>query len=107
MLVTPAATAYLLTDRLHRMAVLSALFGAAAGVLGVLVSVALSAPGRDMPTGSTMVLAAAAIFLAAFLMSPRHGLLPRVARLWARRRRTQAENLLRSLYILMERRGDH
>lgn len=106
MLITPAATAYLLTDRLHRMALLSAAFGAAAGVLGVIVSVALSRPGRDMPTGSTMVLAAAAIFLAAFLASPRHGLLPRLARLWERRRRTQAENLLRSIYILMEKRGD-
>lgn len=106
MLVTPAATAYLLTDRLHRMAVLSALFGAAAGVLGVVASVALSQPGRDMPTGSTMVLAASGIFLAAFLLSPQHGLLPRLARLWERRRRTQAENLLRSIYILMERRGD-
>lgn len=31
MLVTPAATAYLLTDRLHRMVLLAAMFGAAAG----------------------------------------------------------------------------
>ena len=106
MLVTPAATAYLLTDRLHRMAVMSAAFGAAAGVLGVVASVALGGPGRDMPTGSTMVLAAALIFLVAFLASPRHGLLPRLARLRERRRRTRAENLLRSIYILMERRGD-
>ena len=106
MLVTPAATAYLLTDRLHRMAVLSAAFGAAAGVLGVVASVALSRPGHDMPTGSTMVLAASAIFLAAFLLSPRHGYVPRLLRLWERRRRTQAENLLRSIYILMEKRGD-
>jgi manganese/zinc/iron transport system permease protein len=105
MLVTPAATAYLLTDRLHRMAGLSALFGAASGVLGVIASVAWSEPGRDMPTGATMVLTASAIFLAAFLLSPQHGLLPRLARLWSRRRRTQAENLLRSIYILMEKRG--
>ena len=104
-LVTPAATAYLLTDRLHRMAVLAALFGAGAGALGVFLSVALSGPGRDMPTGATMVLSAATIFLAVFLGSPNHGVLPRLFRLWERRRRTQAENLVRTLYILMENRG--
>jgi manganese/zinc/iron transport system permease protein len=101
MLVTPAATAYLLTDRLHRMAVLSALFGAAAGVLGAFFSLF----GEDLPTGAFMVLAAAVLFGGAFLFSPRHGLLPRLHRLWDRRRTTQAENLLRTLYILMERRG--
>jgi manganese/zinc/iron transport system permease protein len=101
MLVTPAATAYLLTDRLHRMAVLSALFGAAAGVLGAFFSLF----GEDLPTGAFMVLAAGLLFAAAFLLSPRHGLLPRLLRLWERRRTTQAENLLRTLYILMEKRG--
>jgi manganese/zinc/iron transport system permease protein len=101
MLVTPAATAYMLTDRLHRMAVLSALFGAAAGVLGAFFSLF----GEDLPTGAFMVLAAGLLFAGAFLFSPRHGLVPRLRRLWDRRRTTQAENLMRTLYILMERRG--
>ena len=101
MLVTPAATAYLLTDRLHRMAILSALFGAAAGVLGAFFSLF----GEDLPTGAFMVLAAGLLFGGAFLFSPKHGLLPRLLRLWDRRRTTRAENLLRTLYILMEKRG--
>lgn len=101
MLITPAATAYLLTDRLHRMAALSALFGAMAGVLGAFFSLF----GEDLPTGAFMVLAAGLLFAGAFLFSPRHGLVPRLQRLWDRRRTTQAENLLRTLYILMERRG--
>ena len=101
MLVTPAATAYLLTDRLYRMALLSACFGAAAGVLGAFFSLF----GEDLPTGAFMVLAAGLLFAGAFLLSPRHGLLPRLMRLWERRRTTQAENLLRTLYILMEKRG--
>lgn len=101
MLVTPAATAYLLTDRLHRMALLSAVFGAAAGVMGAFFSLF----GEDLPTGAIMVLAAGLLFGGAFLLSPRHGLVPRLMRLWERRRTTQAENLLRTLYILMERRG--
>ena len=100
MLVTPAATAYLLTDRLHRMVLMSGGFGATAGVMGAFLSLL----GKDLPTGSLMVLSASLLFLLAFLMSPRHGLFPRLARLWERRRRTQAENLLRTLYIITEKR---
>jgi manganese/zinc/iron transport system permease protein len=101
MLVTPAATAYLLTDRLHRMAILSSLFGAVAGVAGAFLSML----GDDLPTGAFMVLGASALFALAFALSPRHGVLPRLWRVWERRRRTQAENLLRTLYIMMEARG--
>jgi Mn-dependent DtxR family transcriptional regulator len=52
-----------------------------------------------------MVLSAGAMFGLAFLLSPRHGLLPRVRRIWERRRRTQAENLIRVLYLAMEKRS--
>jgi manganese/zinc/iron transport system permease protein len=101
MLITPAATAYLLTDRLHRMAILAAVFGAVAGVMGSLLSLL----GDKMPTGGFIVLCASGLFGLAFLLSPRHGLVPRLLRLWERRRRTQAENLLRTLYIILEKRG--
>ncbi|HEX8914421.1 MAG TPA: iron chelate uptake ABC transporter family permease subunit [Humisphaera sp.] len=100
MLVTPAATAYLLTDRLHRMVLMAALFGAAAGVVGAFASLVR----EKLPTGSLMVLAAAALFGMTFLLAPRHGVLPRARRVWERRRRTQAENLLRALYLIMEKR---
>lgn len=105
MLVTPAATAYLLTDRLHRMVVLSAAFGAAAGVIGVVLSILLASPGRDMPTGATIVLAGGAIFAVAIAFAPTYGVVPRVARLVRRRRQTAAENLLRTMYLMLERRG--
>lgn len=103
MLVTPAATAYLLTDRLHRMVILAAIFGAVAGVMGAFFSLF----GAKLPTGAFMVLAASLLFAGAFLLSPRHGLIPRIGRVWERRRRTGAENLLRTMYLIMERRhGD-
>jgi manganese/zinc/iron transport system permease protein len=103
MLVTPAATAYLLTDRLHRMAILSAMFGALAGVVGAFLSLL----GENLPTGAFMVLGASALFGVAFLLSPRHGVVPRLWRVWERRRRTQGENLLRTLYLMLEQRdGD-
>lgn len=105
LLVTPAATAYLLTDRLHRMVLLAGLFGAIAGVAGIVLSLLLAAPGRDMPTGATIVLAAGAMFALAIFLSPWHGVMPRVARLIQKRRRTAAENLLRTIYLTIERRG--
>jgi len=100
MLITPAATAYLLTDRLHRMAMLGGLFGALAGFIGALLSLL----GSDLPTGAFMVLGASSLFALAFLLSPRYGLLPRVKRRWDQRRRTGAENLLRTMYLILERR---
>ena len=100
MLITPAATAYLLTDRLYKMAILAGLFGAAAGFVGAILSLL----GPTLPTGSFMVLGASTLFAGAFLLSPRHGLLPRLRRVWQQRRRVGAENLLRAMYLILERR---
>ncbi|MBC8107385.1 MAG: metal ABC transporter permease, partial [Anaerolineae bacterium] len=102
MLITPAATAYLLTDRLHWMAALSAVFGALAGIVGAFMSML----GEDLPTGAFMVLGASLLFALAFAFSPRHGVVPRLMRLWESRRRTQSENLLRTMYIMLEQRGN-
>lgn len=70
MLITPAATAYLLTDRLSVMIFLSAGIGAAAAVIGLYFSFTY-----NLASGATIVLAATAIFFAAFLFSPKQGLL--------------------------------
>lgn len=72
LLVTPAATARMLSDRLSIMMVLSALIGAAASFIGLYFSWAL-----DIPTGATIVLTVTVFFLAAWLFAPRHGLLLR------------------------------
>lgn len=98
MLITPAAAAYLLTDRLHRMLGLAAAFGVLSGVGGAF----LSFVGRDLPTGPLMVLAASVVFVGAFLLGPRHGVL---ARWWLRRSgqaRTRRENTLKSIYHVAE-----
>ena len=103
MLITPAAAAYLLTDRMHRMLVLAALFGMVAGVLGAF----LSFLGNNLPTGPFMVLAASAVFVGAFLFGPRHGVL---VRWWKRRSRADRigrENALKSIYRVLEERGFH
>lgn len=70
MLITPAATAYLLTDRLSVMIFLSAGIGAAAAVIGLYFSFTY-----NLASGATIVLAATVIFFAAFLFSPKQGVL--------------------------------
>jgi manganese/iron transport system permease protein len=72
MLVTPAATAYLLTRRLAAMMAVAALIGGAASVVGLYVSYYL-----DVASGAAVVLTATAAFLVAFVAAPRRGLLTR------------------------------
>ncbi|WP_237840810.1 metal ABC transporter permease [Cellulosimicrobium cellulans] len=81
LLITPGATAYLLTDRFSRMLWISPLVAAACGVVGIYVSYYL-----DTASGGTVVVALGVAFALAYLFSPRHGLIgTRVAA--ARRRR--------------------
>ena len=69
MLVTPAATAYLLTQRLPTMMALAALFGALSGAIGLYLSYAVS-----IASGAAIVLVCTALFLLAFFFAPRRGL---------------------------------
>ncbi len=72
MLVTPAATAYLLTRRLVPMMLLSALLGALSSIIGLYLSYYI-----DVVSGAAIVLTATLFFLFAFLFGPRQ-------RLWVR-----------------------
>lgn len=101
MLITPAAAAYLLTDRMSRMLLLAAAFGVASGVLGAFFSFL----GNNLPTGPFMVLAASAVFGLAFLFSPKQGVVVRWWRQRSRARRTQRENTLKAIYHVLEGRG--
>lgn len=75
MLITPGATAYLLTDRFPRMLAISAAVAIGASVLGTLLSFHL-----DVATGPVIVLLQAAMFLLAFLFAPKGGVLRRRGR---------------------------
>ena len=70
MVVTPGATAYLLTDRFGRLCVLASGIGAASGVAGAYASYYL-----DGATGGIIVVLQTLVFFAAFVLAPRHGLL--------------------------------
>jgi manganese transport system permease protein len=69
MLITPAATAYLLTNRLSVMIYLAALFGVIASVFGLYFSFTY-----NLASGATIVLVSALLFAMAFFFSPTQGL---------------------------------
>lgn len=68
MLITPASTAYLLTNRLSTMIFLSATFGAVSAMLGLYFSVEF-----DLPSGPVIALTTTALFIIVFLFSPKQG----------------------------------
>ena len=70
MLVTPAATARLLVDRFTPMMIVGGMLGALYGVVGWYVSYHLG-----WSPGGSIVLTATLLFVAAFVLSPTHGLL--------------------------------
>ncbi|RAI33598.1 metal ABC transporter permease [Rhodoplanes serenus] len=70
MVVTPGATAYLLTDRFGRLIGLAVAIGVATSAVGAYLSYFL-----DGATGGVIVSLQTLLFLAAFLLAPKHGLL--------------------------------
>lgn len=73
MLITPASTAYLLTNRLSVMIFLAAFFGAASSVIGLYFSFLY-----NLPSGPIIVLATTVIFAIIFLFSPKQGVVWRI-----------------------------
>ncbi|MDO3436094.1 iron/manganese ABC transporter permease subunit SitC [Rhizobium sp. CBN3] len=79
MVVTPGATAYLLTDRFPRLLLIAVAIGSITSFAGAYASYFL-----DGATGGIIVVLQTAIFLLAFVFAPKHGMLA------ARRRAGQA-----------------
>lgn len=85
MLVGPAVAARQWTNRLGVMVILAAVFGAASGVSGALISVS----DRHIPTGPVIILSLTVIVLASLFFAPARGLV------WdaVRRRQQRVERL--------------
>jgi len=69
LVVTPGATAYLLTDRFPRLIALSVAIGSITSFVGAYLSYFL-----DGATGGIIVVLQTALFVAAFIFAPKHGL---------------------------------
>jgi manganese/iron transport system permease protein len=80
MVVTPGATAYLLSDRFPHLLMISVAIGSLTSGVGAYISYFL-----DGATGGVIVTLQTLIFLAAFVFAPKHGLLA------GRRRAMRAE----------------
>jgi manganese/iron transport system permease protein/iron/zinc/copper transport system permease protein len=70
LLITPAALAYMLTDRLPRMMLLAALFGVLSVVAGLYFSEWVNASG-----GGSIMFVGFLLFLAGLFLAPRYGIL--------------------------------
>lgn len=70
MLITPASTAYLLTNRLSTMILLASIFGALSAIIGMYLSYVY-----NLPSGPVIAIATTAIFLIALVFAPKQGLL--------------------------------
>lgn len=75
MVVTPGATAYLLCDRFPRLILVSVAIGTVTSFVGAYLSYFL-----DGATGGIIVVLQTLIFLAVFVLAPKHGLLAARAR---------------------------
>ena len=70
LVVTPGATAYLLTDRFPRLIIVSVAIGTITSFVGAYASYFI-----DGATGGIIVVLQTLIFLAAFMFAPKHGVL--------------------------------
>ncbi|WP_019980094.1 anchored repeat-type ABC transporter permease subunit [Streptomyces sp. Amel2xE9] len=75
LLITPAACARLLTDRIGVMMTLAPVIGGLSAVTGLYLSYAL-----NLAAGGLIVLVVTAVFIVCWLFAPRHGLLMRRGR---------------------------
>lgn len=96
LLITPAATAYLLTDRLDRMMVLSALFGVTSVVGGLYLCVWLDSAG-----GGAIMLFCTLQFLVVLAVAPKYGLFAR----WMRLRNLVPQQVIEDILTTVLRYG--
>jgi manganese/iron transport system permease protein/iron/zinc/copper transport system permease protein len=97
LLITPAATAYLLSDRLDRMMMLSALFGISSVVGGLYLCIWLDSAG-----GGAIMLFCTLQFLAVLVIAPRYGMLSR----WLQRRKMVPQHVLEDILAAVYRQGE-
>jgi len=111
MLIVPSATAYLLTDRLRVMIVLSLVIAALSALLGHAMAITLppmifSRLGfdtvRDASTAGMMAAACGCLFVTAMLFGPRYGILSKLVHQGMLSLRIVREDMLGLLYRLEE-----
>ena len=106
MLIVPPATAYLLTDRLNRMILISVAVASLSAGGGHIAAVAgpgiFGYEGMSTNTSGMMAVVAGIIFLMAFVAAPRYGILSKILHRWKLSMRILREDVLGLVYRLEE-----
>ncbi len=97
MLITPASTALLLSKRLERIVVISALFGLISATLGLFIAIVL-----DTTPGPAMALVATLFYFLAVMFAPEKGLVWKATRKRQLKRRIRWEDFMKTTYRLQE-----
>ncbi len=97
LIITPAASAYLLTDRLDRMIVASAILGVVGFWTGFLIAIVTGSAA-----GAAVVITMTAFFFLCLVFAPRHGLLAD----WIRKRNTVPQEIMEDVLGSVLRSGD-
>lgn len=98
MLITPASTALLLTNRLPKVLALSGTIGLLSAFLGLILSIIF-----DTTPGPAMAITATAFYLLAALLSPTKGLIFRFLQKRKLKFKIQREDILKQAYRLQEK----
>lgn len=92
MLITPSATALLLSDKLKKVIILSGFIGFASAVLGLILSIIF-----DMPPGPAMCVVATVIYLLAGIFAPKKGLLNKYVNKRQQKKRIDLDHIIREV----------
>lgn len=100
MLITPAATALLLSSRMERVILLAAGLGLLSAVLGLFLAIVFkTTPGPAMAVTATI------LYLLTVIFAPGKGLIAKAVRRWQLRVRIDREDILKGIYRTTQKGG--
>ena len=97
MLITPASTALLISDKLERVVFLSGLLGLLSAVLGLVLAIAF-----ETTPGPAMAVAATGIYLITSLVAPKKGVIAKMMVKRAQQNKVELEDTLKHAFKLQQ-----
>lgn len=94
MLITPASTALLLSDKLKHVVILSGIIGLISAVLGLILAISL---GGGIAPGPTMCVTATLLYFLAVVFSPKKGLLTKFILKRKQKSKIEQEDIIKHL----------
>ncbi|MGE0198819.1 MAG: iron chelate uptake ABC transporter family permease subunit [Simkaniaceae bacterium] len=98
MLIAPAVSARVFTNRFSSVMLLAAFFGLLSGFGGNYLSVIFSSKGLSFPTGPMILLFSVLLSVLSLLFAPKRGAVMRFVRIFRFRKKRSLENILKTLW---------